>query len=101
MPFPRMTTRRWMIAVALAALFLATGVLLLRRAQLLREVAQLRDERDAPMSFTPDGLSPQHVREEALSHARRRRWSDDQIKRRERAARRPWLPVPPDPPEPE
>ena len=89
-----------MAFVIFAAIVTATGALLVRRGLLLNEIAQLRRERDAPMTFTPDGLTPEQMHAAAHKHARRRAWFDARIQRRERAVWRPWCSVPQDAPPP-
>jgi hypothetical protein len=98
MQFPRMTTRRWMVAVAVVALLLGgiVGVYRLRRwhdgfvyrAQWhSRIVVTLRTRwRVAPNDPVPPRLIV-YYRSLASKY--------------QHAARYPWLPVEPDPPEPE
>jgi hypothetical protein len=104
LPLPRMTTRRWMIAVA--AVGVATwGTMMGLRANRLRRMAThaaivvqwlRRDDaadialrsRDDPYLLMPDGNRKMIV----FWEARENKYSY--------AARYPWLPVEPDPPEP-
>ena len=112
MPLPRMTTRRWMIAVACAALCLATVATLWRRAERFQALAQSHKasvEREAARakhwegeidddrmmtSFNPSGKELS-ARELAVID-----WHVTLVRKYRRAGRRPWLPVPPDPPPP-
>ena len=111
MRLPRMTTRRWMILVAVVAFSIA-GVQMRRQAKRYREQAAfhaLREgifrrqadlERRARLSSLPVDLCGQQARYIALIptfveyHAELRR-------KYEYAARYPWLPIEPDPPKPE
>ena len=80
MRVPRMTTRRWMIAVAGAAL-LTGGFILTRRSA--------------------------HYRREALYHSRaaaraagaKEDYHGQLVKKYKRAGYRPWFPLDPDPPD--
>jgi Tfp pilus assembly protein PilE len=83
MRLPRMTIRRWMVAVALIAVLSAIGVELWRRSLAYSRLADLYFGRAAIWSDTK-----KIERDMALSERYRR------------AARSPWLPVEPDPPEP-
>jgi hypothetical protein len=104
MPLPRMTIRRWMVAVAVVAL--APGaVAMSRRSFHLRLLAILHDIEATQIRISrgwatgPDGVSrliplddPKLVRLAEYHEALSRKY--------ERAANFPWLPVEPDPPEP-
>lgn len=109
MPFPQMTTRRWMIAVAIVSLLLAGEVTRRRWATLSAEYT---------WRFTLHSLTADIARNVAAEYASRKPRNEgseetiaaalrsaqhyDRLARQyERAARRPWLPVPPDPPPPE
>jgi hypothetical protein len=113
MRFPRMTTRRWMVAVAVVAVMLAAAVLVRRylslrergdyyetreriqadRARVLGQLAlgfadsnpEMAAQWRARAAFE-DGLRDRHARLKAKYH---------------RAALVPWLAIEPDPPEPE
>jgi hypothetical protein len=104
MALPRMTTRRWMLGVAAVALAcgVAGRVLRFRR---LAEYHLARSSADvvSDMLTTHDG-TPTFIVETgtgAPTTPARVEWHRRLLKKYERAARRPWLPVPPDPPEPE
>lgn len=90
MPFPRMTTRRWMIVVAVLGVALACP-----RWVESRRIA-FQACRDHYLGRVLDVLLQPH-------DARNRRLGSyywDLFAKYERAASRPWLPVPPDPPPP-
>ena len=111
MRLPRMTTRRWMVVVAIVAFVIAGEQMrrasaryrLRAESHALRE-ADLRREAEKWRGVQPwvfGGLRGQEARDVMLLpefveyHARFGRG------KYERAARYPWLPVEPDPPEPE
>ena len=124
MSFPRMTTRRWMIAVAVAGTAFAAartvyqynvclGLAVTHASQELdaRAEAQYKlreaDYHNASAKTVPGRrgydemdrasilrLQAADLMREANTHA----WLKTKY---ERAARHPWLPVPPDPPPPE
>ena len=96
MRLPRPTTRRMMELVAAVAVLLG-AVMLKQRSKSYRARAALHAaSRQMYLRKAEQTASGQagHYRELASYHERLR-----QIY--ERAARRPWLPVPPDPPAPE
>jgi hypothetical protein len=105
MRLPRMTTRRWMIAVAILAVGLATTVALFRRHLALRQRAAYHEEIEKLATATVGELAlaarwpkwAARVRGNAAIRARHARLKEKYW----RAARYPWLPVGPDPPEPE
>jgi hypothetical protein len=101
MRLPRMTTRRWMIAVAVVALLTGMAIeLRLRRVRFHAMAAHYRDK-----EFNPQFpyISITYKEWESLN----RRWPSlrphyvAMRKKYEFAERYPWLPVAPDPPEPE
>lgn len=110
MRFPRMTTRRWMIAVAFAASFLAAGVTLHRRSTYLQALADYHESRSEIEFFALDSSPQKHavavpapilvLDGVEFYNARANRHVHLAAKHR-RAARYPWLPVEPDLPEPE
>jgi hypothetical protein len=96
MRFPRMTTRRWMVVVAIVGLLLAAFVMV-RRSFEYRRIARAHLDMYAKLyEWNPPGD--------------RRRWAAWQRRRATyhlglhlkylAATRHPWLPVEPDPPEP-
>ena len=127
MPLPRMTTRRWMIAVAVVGLLLAAPREFARLKRLSRQYEERAINAARRMSHSRMSASWSDERwvaecraiEETeskwntgipmsigrplrpdLARARITFWEPIRLKY-ERAARYPWLPVEPDPPEPE
>ena len=110
MRLPRMTTRRWMVAVMVVALSIATERMRresFRYRELVERHARLerafrKNAALLPLMKPSDweslcgqmALSLSRSPERAAYHASLRR-------KYEHAARYPWLPVEPDPPEPE
>jgi hypothetical protein len=88
---PRMTTRRWMMTVAIVA----AGLGLYARSEYLEAIAIQHRSRTTWVSGA-EGFSPEQMRRVQASVA----WHGMLADKYHRAARRPWLPVPPDPPEP-
>jgi hypothetical protein len=82
-----MTTRRWMIAVAVVALAWAAGAALIERSGRFARIAQEYD------TFIGGGPVP--------ASAEEGNWRMEMGRKYRRAARYPWLPVGPDPPRPE
>jgi hypothetical protein len=111
MRLPRMTTRRWLMTVALIAVGLAGPVMLLRRTFQLRELA-ISHQREAEkaelttyiLMTAARGQSEESSRADLskapawLSLADHHRAMESKYRY---AACYPWLPVAPDPPEPE
>jgi hypothetical protein len=93
MRLPRMTTRRWMIAVAAVALACAVRVALNERSRRFTRIAQGYDDifigRSGPISILRDRKLVETIK-----------WRLKMGRKYRRAARYPWLPVEPDPPEP-
>ena len=120
---PRPTVRSMMVAVAIAGLALGAGEAARRRAQdfesralearnqnhalfhaggnLRFEAMMLREGAKVPAPGEPSG-DPyiRSLEEEADTYTARGRWAGDLAIKYDRAARWPWLPVWPDPPEP-
>jgi hypothetical protein len=88
MRLPRMTTRRWMIAVAILAFLFGMA----DRSRRFSAIADLYDGHSEASVKTPD-----ERRRLALWNA----YNRAVCRKYRRAARHPWLPVEPDPPEPE
>jgi hypothetical protein len=85
MKLPRLTIRRLMIVVAVVAMIFGTGIWMYRRSVNFRAIA---DDHQRRLLDLP--LSKQQVS-----------WHLDLIEKYRFAEHYPWLPVPPDPPEPE
>ncbi len=112
MRLPRVTVRRLMILVAIAGLLLAAGrAWNLRADYLLRasyhesraRILEVIRDRGEPSYFRPaDRSRPALDRAEAdRRHAASVAYHEALRRKYEAAARRPWLPVEPDPPGPE
>ncbi len=111
MPRFRFTVRRMMVAVAIAAFMLAGGELLRRRNAYLEKAENFRHDIVPPSGWDMGGgtLSEEEFRKqlaafqaegEAIRRTPRSRHYQAMARKYERAARYPWLPVAPDPPEP-
>jgi hypothetical protein len=87
MRLTRMTTRRWMVAVAVVAIFFG----LAERSRRFSEIADLHDGQSEASVTTPEERN-RLTRWNAYNRAMCRKYR--------RAARYPWLPVEPDPPRP-
>jgi hypothetical protein len=98
MPLPRMTTRRWMIAVAVVAVLV--GWLFERQARFARFAAYYKEHRfDSIESYDkPNGLVG--LRARIPNGIKLSSWRSSLARKYNYAARHPWLLVPPDPPEP-
>ncbi len=92
---PRMTTRRWMIAVAVVGIVL--GVTIERRNRFRKIAAhhqgQFRKLVSQGHLILSSGSSDDPI-------MRRLEWHESMRLKYERSARYPWLPVDPDPPPP-
>ena len=86
MRLPRMTTRRWIIAVAVTGLSLGTY-------RMLRRIEDFRMDCAVQMLIHDLGPDFKNPRKAAYHAAMLRKW--------ERACNYPWLPVEPDPPGPD
>jgi hypothetical protein len=100
-PPVRITIARMMAAVAIIALLLGAVAILRHRAHFQRladfhaqAARQIRPERGGIIG--PDGAYT-HL---ALADPRFANYHQDMAGKYQRAARKPWLPVAPDPPEP-
>ena len=90
MRLPRMTTRRWMVVVAVLSVGLATvahhrGLVLRQRAAYHEKIERLVTDTSAAQVPVNAAIRDRHAR------LKEKYW---------RAARYPWLPVGADPPEP-
>jgi hypothetical protein len=99
MPLPRFRLRSLLIAVVVAAVVLAAGVWGQRSLAYQRRAAYHR----AQLQIWPElpYSNDQQYREAFEAMLRRRRWHEVMADKYEHAARRPWLTVEPNPPEPE
>ncbi len=102
---PRMTTRRWMIAVAVVGLALTLEVAA-RRLIDLRSAYEVRAGQywfanlayDDPPDYD-DPQTPEEIRR--MEHREAMRWYNYELyEKYTQASKRPWLPVEPDTPEP-
>jgi hypothetical protein len=95
MPRVRFTVRRMMVAVAMLAAIMAVGAGLQRR----------RDRFERLFSHHRGLAGPRVIRSfdpgNPVFKTARGRWHWDLSMKYGEAARYPWLPLPPDPPEPE
>ena len=118
---PRMTTRRWMVAVAVVGLIMGgivgherlkrrRGLLLnLARAHFLREMACHQEanlyhalEQNLRGATGYESVYRRNYRKRRKENAiQRTRYHRSLVSKYRRAARYPWLPVESDPPEPE
>jgi hypothetical protein len=113
MRIPRMTTRRWMVAVAVIGLLVGGGVRLKRRRDYFLSLA--RSHAQKMPSFTAEGkalrsrfggtsgMSGEEIVLLSRDFDRMMNRADHHAALRrkyEHAARYPWLPVEPEPPEP-
>jgi hypothetical protein len=91
LPRPRFTVRRLMAAVAVVGLMLGSSTWLGRRAASFREAAI---SHRAQAQHAGGSLSP-------ITGKLWGRYNEAMADKYEQAARHPWLPVAPDPPEPQ
>jgi hypothetical protein len=98
---PRMTARRWLIAVAVVALACAATVRIRERRSRFARIAQEHSGAWPPLAY-PDLVVATEAERERLTlwSARVTAWHAGMAGKYQRAARYPWLPVEPDPPEP-
>ncbi len=106
MRLPRMTTRRWMVVVAVVGILSGISVTIMRLNDLKTEyLRKARRYKLANLAFDDVyepglPLSPEQVRRieygEAMTH-----YNGELSRKYERAASRPWVPVEPDPLPPE
>ena len=93
MPLPRLCIRTLMVVVGLVAVVLGLGSELVRRRDSCRERAALHRTRFLHLLLSQS--------EPSAKNARLVLWHEQMQEKYALAAHRPWLPVPPDPPEPE
>jgi hypothetical protein len=113
---PRMTARRWMIVIAIAATLVAVKVHLSRVADEYRAIAEYHDSQsravagarhwsgsldgDTTIYIGCDGCGPEGDEELKGRDLAMFLWHERLSRKYDLAALRPWTPVPPDPPEP-
>jgi hypothetical protein len=90
---PRLTVRPMMIVVAVVGLVLAPASWLYRRTARMKSIAHFHDQACIQALMVTPGC--------ILIESPRSRFHDELAKKYHWAARYPWLPVEPDPPEPE
>jgi hypothetical protein len=116
MRLPQMTTRRWMVAIAVVAIVLAATTELPRRAQRFRALAQAHGaavktargkrwtgdlERHGHVNIAYSYLDGRPPDQEMTRHeVALVLWHLELMQKYNAAAERPWLPVEPGPPEP-
>jgi hypothetical protein len=107
MPLPRMTTRRWMIAVAVIAVGVGAWMLVMRArsyAALAAFHAESAKECWRIVEAAEDNRLDSATWKDWIAYARRCRrmfpYHAALRRKYERATHYPWLPVEPDPPEP-
>jgi len=103
---PRMTTRRWMLAVATVAMLCAGGLTIYRRSAHFQALAEHHGSKAGVLQLTgPNGGPAGEIRILGINDVPiNRKLADWHLELRDKyraASRRPWLPVPPDPPPPE
>ncbi len=97
MQLPRMTTRRWMIAVAVAALILWMAGLLSLSARYRDRASHYELEL---MGATPILMGPRERHRIVHPPSAHLLWAREMASKYRRASWCPWLPVEPDPPPP-
>jgi hypothetical protein len=97
MKLPRMTMRRWMVAVVLAALILCAARLLLISAAYRERANQYRVEL---LGSTPILMGPKERHSATQSRSAHSVCAESMAEKYLHASRFPWLPLEPDPPEP-
>lgn len=95
-PRPRFSVRRLMLAVAIMGIVL--GVTIERRDRFRRIAAHHEAEVEKLVGRLPPEVVYGHSSDDPIM--RRLEWHEPMRLKYERAARYPWLPVRPDPPEP-
>ena len=104
MRLPRMTTRRWMIAVAVVAIVMSGAVSLLRVERLASEYRRLYAQHSAETQRyrqeASKALGLRNARDLYVLASRRAAYHAHLEAKYGHAAHSPWLPVERDPPEP-
>ncbi len=102
MRLPRMTTRRWMIAVVLAGVSIQAIRWHVKWSRAYLWLAEQRAACKSSRTIVVTGNGPVRInRKGELISPERDRWYVATSDKFYRAALFPWLPVEPDPPEPE
>jgi predicted nucleic acid-binding protein len=107
MRLPRMTTRRWMVAVSIVAVGLGAWILI-TRSRSYADLAAWHADRENEVRRVAEafegGQFDADIWRDALALARRSRrliaYHSALRRKYVLASRRPWLPVEPDPPKP-
>jgi hypothetical protein len=99
MSLPRMTTRRWMIAVAVAGIVLGPLVYLGQRSRRFDRISWVHVRAMSKGAIEAANLKRRGDPRAKLAYARADYHQAMWLKYL-RASRTPWLPVEPDPPEP-
>jgi hypothetical protein len=97
-PRVRFTVRRLMVAVAVVGVILGTYVTCLARAARFHERSESHLFRALDLVHDAGGGVDEAARSRLNLHVA---WNEEMFVKYDRAARFPFLPVPPDPPEPE
>jgi hypothetical protein len=101
MRLPRMTTRRWMIAVVLVGVSIQAIRWHVKASRAYLRTAELRAASKSFRTIVVAGKGPVRInRRGELISPERERWYAATSDKYYRAAFFPWLPVQPDPPEP-
>jgi hypothetical protein len=100
MKLPRFTVRRLMVAVAIVGLTLGFEVIRRRRVAFL-EIARLNDNTASVLRSELSESDEPGPHGDPITMRRLADYCDAMRKKYELAARYPWLPVEPDPPEPQ
>jgi hypothetical protein len=98
MKLPRMTTRRWMVAVVLAALIIWAARLLSLSVAYRERANQYLLEL---LGSTPILMGPKGRHSATIPRSAHSLWAESMAEKYLHASRFPWLPLEPDPPEPE
>ncbi len=94
----RLTVRRMMVAIAVAGTLLGVGIELMRRRERFLAISEVHvgyAGLEGTLVITGEGPAYVGLRTE------KGRWHELMRRKYDYYARHPWLPVPPDPPEPE
>jgi hypothetical protein len=108
MRLPHMTTRRWMVAVAVVAVVMGGGIWLRERRRSFESLAAYHQSKldrfliwRSLDDLTVIRLFHRDLKPLTTDEAKIATWHAAMARKYEQAARYPWLPVELDPPEPE